>query len=247
MPKLFAMRWPIAISVLLLLLAGTIGFATTLSGLPAGGTAVRDDYAGERQQLLFFKAALGRIDDELRHRGGAATPSLRSEREAVLRRMREVASRVPAERLPPEVAALLPPATAPAAVEATARPRERSLPKVEVRELQTGLGTKQADIDFSSLALDRPPPLPIYLERPARRAEQPRDGEPGEKTTDRPARERPAKEKERAAGEKPAKEPPSADRAAKERAPVERATERPPVTVERTAIAVPSEARQPAR
>jgi hypothetical protein len=227
MPKLFAMRWPIAISVLLLLLAGTIGFATTLSSRPTSNTAVRDDYVGERQQLLFFKAALGRIDDELRHRGGAATPSLRGEREAVLRRMREVASRVPAERLPPEVAALLLPAPAPAAVEATARPRERSLPVVEVRELQTGLGAKPADIDFSSLALDRPPPLPVFLERPAR--------------------ERPARERERAAAEKPAREQPSADRAAKERAPAQRATARPPVTVERTAIAVQSEARQPAR
>ena len=264
MPKLFAVRWPIGIFVAVLLIAGTIAFATTLSGRPANDTAASDDYAGERQQLLFFKAAVGRIDEELRHRGAAATPSLRGEREAVLRRMREVASRVPAERLPPEVAVLLPPATPAAAAEAPTRPRERlgskvevrePAPKVEVRELQTGLGNCQVDIEFS-LAVDRPLTLPVYVERPPRRAEPVRDGEPSEKTAERAARERPAKDpvkdpvkdKERAAAEKPAKEQPPAERIAKERAPAERpVAERPPVTVERTAVVDQPERRQPAR
>jgi len=93
MPKLFAVRWLIGVFVAVSLVAATIGFATTLSGPPAKQTASRDDYAAERAQLLFFKAAVGRIDQELAHRGADATPSLRIEREAVLRRMREVADR----------------------------------------------------------------------------------------------------------------------------------------------------------
>jgi hypothetical protein len=245
MPKLFAVRWPLGISIMLLLTAGTVGFATSLSGRPTTDAAFVDDYAGERQQLLFFKAAIGRIDDELRHRGGTVTPSLRSEREAVLRRMREVASRVPAERLPAEIAMLLQPAPAAAPINVTARPTEPPAPKVEVRELQTGLGSRQADIDFSSLALDRPAPLPVYVERPPpRRVARARDAEP---TAENPAKERPAKDKDRSAAEKPAKEQPAAERAAKER-PAERpVAERPPVTVERTAVVDRSERQQPAR
>jgi hypothetical protein len=248
MPKLFAVRWPLAIVAGVLLLAGTIGFATALSSRPANDAAGRDDYAGERRQLLFFKAAVGRIDDELRHGGTAATASLRSEREAVLRRMREVASRVPADRMPPDIAAMLPPAPAAAASDTSARPTPLPPAKAVVREFQTGLGMRPAETDFSSIALDRPPPLPVYVERPARRAEHARDGENGEKTAERPARERSAKEKEKPAAQKPAKEPQSADRVVKERAPADRPpAARPPVTVERTAIAVQSEGRQPAQ
>src|SRR6476646_3505162 len=77
MPKVSAVRWAIALSVMLLLAAGTIGFATSLSGRPANDSAPGEDYAGER--------------------------------EAVLHRMREVASRVPPERLPAGIPALLQP------------------------------------------------------------------------------------------------------------------------------------------
>jgi hypothetical protein len=228
MPKMFAARWPIAAFAAVSLIAATIGFATTLSSRPANDPTTRDNYAGERQQLLFFKAAVGRIDEELRLRGAAATSSLRSEREAVLQRMREVASRVPPERLPPDLAAMLPPGPP----ESTSRPPDRSVAKVAVRDFQTGLGIKSADIDFDSLALDRPPPLPVYVERAPRRAEHPRESDGSEKHAERPARERPAKdpakEKERTAAEKrPAKEQPPAERAA---------ATRPPVTVERTAV-----------
>jgi hypothetical protein len=249
MPKLlFAVRWPVGVFVAVSLIAGTIGFATTLSGRPANDTAPSEEYAGERQQLLFFKAAVRRIDEELRHRGASATPSLRGERDAVLRRMREVAGRLPPERIPPDVAALLPPP--PVAAETTARPRQLPAAKVELRELRTGLGARNAEIDFSSLTLDHPPPLPVYVERPPRRAGHARDTEASEKHADRPARERPvkdAKDKERAA-EKSTKEPPSADRAAKERQASERTfADRPPPTVERTAVADQSERRPPAR
>jgi hypothetical protein len=242
-PKLNAVRWPAGIFVVLLLVAG-ISFAPAAlrspgRGAGSAGSTAPGDYAGERQELLFFKAALGRIDDELRHRGAAATPSLRGEREAVLRRMREVASRVPPERLPPEIPALL--ELAPAATAAVGTPPRsgQPAPKIDVRELQTGLGTPQDGIDFSSLALDPLPPLPIYIERPARRAVHARDAEPaGDKTAERPARERPAKDKERVAAQKPAREQPPAKRAV---------AERPPVTVERTAVAGHAERPQPAR
>lgn len=235
MPKLNAVRWPAGIFVVLLLIAG-ISFAPAAlrspsRGAGSAGSTDPGDYAGERQELLFFKAALGRIDDELHRRGAAATPSLRGEREAVLRRMREVASRLPPERLPPDVTPLFQPA--PVAV--GAKRSKQPAPKIDVRDLQTGLGTPQAGVDFSSIALDPPPPLPVYIERPVRRAAHARDAEPaGDKT----ARERPAKGKERAAAEKPAKKRPAAERAV---------AERPPVTVERTAVADHAERPQPAR
>ena len=49
MPKVSAVRWAIALSVMLLLAAGTIGFATSLSGRPANDSAPGEDYAGERR------------------------------------------------------------------------------------------------------------------------------------------------------------------------------------------------------
>jgi hypothetical protein len=234
MPKLFAVRWPLGIVAVLLLTAGMIALVPWLSSRAASDTAIVEDYTGERQQLLFFKAALGRIDEELRHRPTAATPSLRGEREAVLRRMREVASRVPADRLPADIAVLLRPASGAPVAQPAARQAERAAPRMEIRKFQTGLGTKQVDIDFSSLTLDPPPPLPIYIEHRVRRAERSHEGEPGEKA-ERPARERPAKAKERVAAEKPTKDHPPADR--------------PPVTVERTAVLDNAERRQsqPAR
>jgi hypothetical protein len=246
MPKLFAMRWPIGICAALLLLSGAIGFATTLTSRGTDDSRLNDDFAGERQQLLFFKAALGRIDEELRDRRSTATPSLRSEREAVLRRMQEVASRMPPERLPADIAVLLRPVPAAAAAAAPAPPSQRAAPPIEVRRWQTGLGTRYVEIDLSDLVLDAPSPLPVYIERPQRRAEQHRDGEPGEKTAERPARRRPAKDKERSAAEKPAKEQSAPEHVAKPRTP-ERPADRPPVTVQRTAIAAPPEARQPAQ
>ena len=145
--------------------------------------------------------------------------------------MREVAGRMPPERLPPDIAALLPPV---AAVEAAPRPVQRPAPMVEVRAWRTGLGTKQAEIDFSNLALDPLPPLPLYARAAPRRAEHARDDETGEKHAERPARERPAKEKT----EKPTKETPPTERVVRERPSAERAVaDRPPVTVERTAVA----------
>jgi hypothetical protein len=249
MPKLFAVRWSIALSVMLLLAAGTIGFATSLSGRPANDSAPGDDYAGERQQLLFYKAALGRIDDELRHRGAGATPSLRGERESVLHRMREVASRVPPERLPAEIPALLQPVSAATVAGGSPPKSAQPAPRIEMRELQTGLGIRQADIDFSSLAIDPLPPLPVYIERPTHRVARAHDGDSaGEKAAEHPARERPAKDKDHPTAEKPAKERLPADRASKERPPADRAVAaRPPVTVERTAVADSAERSQPAR
>jgi hypothetical protein len=242
MPKLYAVRWPIGILVVVLLIAG-ISFA------PAGlrpswltsrlawaiGLGEPDEFAGERGALLFFKAALGRIDDELRHRGDGATPSLRGERDAVLQRMREVAIRVPADRLPADVAGLL--QTATAAAEPVVRPVGPAIPAPQVRALQTGLGARQAAIDFSSLVFDPPPPLPVYIARPARRAEHARDADAaGDKTADKPAKERPAKDKERASAEPAASEQPAKDRPLKDRP-----------AAERTTVADHAERRQPAR
>jgi hypothetical protein len=168
-----------------------------------------DEFAAERDQLLFFKAALGRIDAELYGRSNASQ-SLRTERQAVLLRMREVANRMPVERIPPEFRALLQPEAAPARVGSAAAPQ---LPS-PIR-LQVGLTPRPARLDLSSLEVDPLPPLPLIIER--RRAEH---GHAPSKA-DRPAADRASADRpkvehpdrgERGSAEAVAADRPKADR-----------------------------------
>src|SRR5690242_12454072 len=99
--KLLAARRPIGVWLVVL---PVIALCIGLAGLRPAWITNRvgamfpfleaDEFAAERDQLLFFRAALGRIDAELYGRSNTS-PSLRAERQAVLLRMREVANRMP--------------------------------------------------------------------------------------------------------------------------------------------------------
>ena len=117
MPKFFALRWPIGIIGALLLIAGSAFFwggsqnlrvtapLAAISAFFAGG-----EDGGERRELRFLQAALQRIEAELQQQAnGLATASLRIEREAVMQRVREVASLLPADSLPPDIRLLIEP------------------------------------------------------------------------------------------------------------------------------------------
>ena len=96
MPKLSAMRWPIAIGLVLLLIAGVSLFWG--SSHPSRGASpfaaiswffTGDEYEGEIRELQLLQAALHRITAELRQQApGFGLASLRTEREAVTRDMR---------------------------------------------------------------------------------------------------------------------------------------------------------------
>src|SRR5260370_13207990 len=139
MQRILAARWPIGIFVALLLVAW--GVSTGLRGRSVLGaiSAFFDggDFDAERRELGFWLAALGRIDTELQQQlNGPAAASLRIEREPVLTRLREVASRVPSDNLPAEIRSLLEPPPTPAPEPAVAaRPLAPAAPVPPVPSL----------------------------------------------------------------------------------------------------------------
>jgi hypothetical protein len=186
MPKLSAMRWPIGIVAALLLIAGVSlswdgshasRLSSPLSAIAAffGG----DEYGGERRELELLQAALQRIEADLHQQAnGRALASLRTEQEAVLYRVHEVARRVPADRIPPDIRRLIEPksvlaiapGTAPGiaagiAPGSAARPIEEAAPSRPAGELRVGLRAPSAAVDFSGLALDQRPPWPLFTGR----------------------------------------------------------------------------------
>ena len=174
-PKLSAMRWPIGIGVVLLLIAGVSVF--WIGSHPSRGTGpfvaissffAGEEYEGEVRELQFLQTALQRIKAELLQQAiGLGTPSLRAEHDAVMQRVREVASRVPADSLPPDIRRLIEPEAAPAvAAGPAARPIEEAAPVRAASELQIGLRPPSPVADFSGLALAARPPWPIFLQRP---------------------------------------------------------------------------------
>ena len=176
MPKLSAMRWPIGIGVGLLLIAGVSLFWG--SSHPSRGASpfaaisrffTGDEYEGELGELQLLQSALHRINAELRQPAtGLGLPSLRAEREAVVQRVREVARRMPADSLPPDIRRLIEPEATPAiAPGPAARPIEEAAPVRAPSELQIGLR----------------PPWPVFLERP-----HPRRAAPAAPAADRPDR-----------------------------------------------------------
>ncbi len=184
MPKLFAARWPIGIAVaVLLVLAVSISWGSShpsritspLSAISSffTGSFTGDEYGGERRELQSLQAALHRIEAELQQQAnGLALASLRTEQAAVMQRMREVASRVPADSLPPDIGPLIEPETAPTlAAGLAARRIEEAAPVREAGELHVGLRPPSPGADFSSLALGAASRLPLFIGRPqARRA-----------------------------------------------------------------------------
>jgi hypothetical protein len=195
MPKFFALRWPIGVVGALLLIAGAAFFwggsqnlrvtspLAAISAFFAGG-----EDGGERRELRFLQAALQRIEAELQQQAnGLATASLRIEREAVTQRVREVASLLPADSLPPEIRLLIEPevtltpvpapAPRPAAIPVpapapesfpglAARRGEEAEPTGKIGELRVGLRPPAAVADFSGLALQASSRLPAFAQRP---------------------------------------------------------------------------------
>jgi hypothetical protein len=225
MPKFFAVRWQLGVGLGILVIAGTV---VLLVGLrPAPGAAVvapraDADYPAERDELQFLTAALGRIDTELQRRGDGAAASLRREREAVVQRLRDVAIRLPRDRLPADIAGLLSAVAAAAPLPATADPIarliERTVLAVAPRELRTGLGSRTPVMDVS-LAADPPPPLPLFIDRrPPHRAAASHDAAErppsGDQTAAAPTKPKPVKD--RTAAKEPFKQP-ATNQAAQER------------------------------
>ena len=191
MPKLSAMRWPIGIAAALLLIAGLslswggshpARLTSPLSVIAAFFAG--DEYGGERRELESLRAALQRIEADLHQQANAlALASLRTQQEAVVQRVREVASRVPADRIPPDLGRLLAPKSALAiaagiargiapgiapgnppgiAPGSAARRIGEAAPSRPHGELRVGLRAPSAATDFSGLALDQRPPWPLF-------------------------------------------------------------------------------------
>ena len=190
MPRLSAMRWPIGIGVTLLFIAG-VSLSWGSSHPSRGGSPLAamswffsgDEYEGEIRELQFLQSALHRIKAELRQREtGLGVPSLRAEHEAVMQRVREVASRVPADSLPPDIRRLIEPEAAAAIAPVLAvRSIEEAAPVRAAGELQIGLRPPSPVTDFSSLGLAARPPWPVFLQRP-----QPRHAPPVDQAETRP-------------------------------------------------------------
>ena len=189
MRKLSAMRWPIGIGAALLLIAGVSLFWG--SSHPSRGASpfaaiswffTGDEYEGEIRELQLLQAALHRITAELRQQAtGFGLASLRTEREAVMQRVREVASRMPADSVPPDIRRLIEPEAAPAVAPGpAARPIAEAAPVQAASELRIGLRPPSPVADFSSLALAARPPWPVFLQRP-----HPRHATPATPAADR--------------------------------------------------------------
>ena len=189
MRKLSAMRWPIGIGAALLLIAGvSLFWGSSHPSRGAGPFAAiswfftGDEYEGEIRELQVLQAALHRITAELRQQAtGFGLASLRTEREAVMQRVREVASRMPADSVPPDIRRLIEPEAAPAVAPGpAARPIAEAAPVQAASELRIGLRPPSPVADFSSLALAARPPWPVFLQRP-----HPRHATPATPAADR--------------------------------------------------------------
>jgi hypothetical protein len=203
MPKLLALRWPIGIAVGLLLIAGV--WLSSGSSHGSRGTSppsaiysffTGDEYGSELRELQFLREALERIEAELQQKtNGSALASLRTEQGAVMQRARQVASRVPVDRLPPGLSRLIELETAPAPVAAAAaapgiaaRSSNEAAPIREAGELLVGLGPPSPVADVPGLALDTRPPWLLFIGRkePHRAAPAP-SAAPADRTETRPS------------------------------------------------------------
>jgi hypothetical protein len=204
MAKLLALRWPIGIGAGLLLIAGV--WLSSGSSHGSWGTSppsaiysffTGDEYGSELRELGFLREALERIEAELQQKtNGSALASLRTEQEAVMQRARQVASRVPVDRLPPDLSALIEPQTAAAPATVAAPPAvPAAAPGIAVRsideaapisqreagrelgDLHVGLGPPSPAAEVTSLALDTRSPWLLFIgpKEPRRASPAPAD------------------------------------------------------------------------
>ena len=169
MPKLAAARWPIGIFVVLLFFTWGATHALREKSVAGAAWSLLDggDFDGERRELQFWLAALGRIETEMRHSlNGSASVSLRTEQSAVLARLREVASRVPPASLPADIRSVIEPEPAAASAAAiVALAVEQPAPTLPAGELRAGLGRPAAMADLNSLVFVAPPAPPVFIEK----------------------------------------------------------------------------------
>jgi len=204
MQRLTAAIWPLGIlfAMLLIAAAGSLAWPgkTMLSAIFAPSPE-RGEYEGEAKELRFWLAALQRMDDEQRRQlNGSTIPSLQREQAAVLQRMRDAANRMPADRVPAEIRALIgpdaPPVNEPSVA---AQPAKPAPPPPPPPELRVGLGSAAPAEDFSSLAVETTSLLPVFERRHAARRGAAADDK-------RPARDR---DEKRAAKDSDDKRPPA--------------------------------------
>ena len=189
--------------------AATLGIASawqTRSGDDAAAAhsvhAGPRDIARRQDELRFLKAAFDRLEAEAKQNPNSpALRSLRTEQEAVLLRMREVARPVPRDRLPEEFRALLgngPPEMTAAPVEKPVKeaPQPVSPPPV-VTAGRAAIGAPHPGDLKPGLAAGSPPPDLVLSRDP---------GLSNVVVIARPRRPRPAAE---APGEKPGEQPPA--------------------------------------
>jgi hypothetical protein len=191
MPKQSIIRWTLGIAVVSFAVLG-IAFGWqgsprihgTASGRIDQGGIDRGDFARRHSELRFLKAAFDRLEAEAKQNPDSpALGSLRTEQQAIVRRMREVAHPLPADELPRELRVLAKeepdPVAGPASSDRSQNPAGSATavigPKVtslKVTSLRTGLGSARA---ASDLSLPHDPGLNLIVlvvrPRPARTKE----------------------------------------------------------------------------
>ncbi len=215
MPKLFTLGSLAAIAILsgvvLVMIAGWQGPPSGTGGVFGNFTWLDQDDFGRRQnELQFLKAAFDRLEAEAQQDpNGPATRSLRTEQEAVVARMREVARPMPAGSIAADLRPVLkgePPAV-PQAVAVSSPPAEMPESAAVQRELRIGLSRPLPGIEVG-MSRDRELGVMVLIARPRPR---PAPREPSAETSGEPqsagADGKPAA-KPRAAA-KPATGPPS--------------------------------------
>jgi hypothetical protein len=168
MPKLLTMGPLIAAALLSL---GVLGVIVGWAAAPSGSGGVfgnftwldQDDLGRRQRELLFLKAAFDRLEAEAQQDpNGPATPSLRTEQEAVVRHMREVARPLPADAVPGDLRALVKgeAAAAPQAVVVPSQPVEPAVGAAVSHELQIGLSQPSPAVE---LGVSRDPGLGVIV------------------------------------------------------------------------------------
>jgi hypothetical protein len=168
MPKPFTMGSLIAAVILSVAALGVIaGWQAPPSG--TGGVfgnftwLDQDDFGRRQNELQFLKAAFDRLETEAQQDPtGPATRSLRTEQEAVLARMREVARPLPADSIAADLRPVLKGEAhaVPQAAAVSGQPAETPQNAAVPRELQIGLSRPAPGV---ALGMSRDPELGVMV------------------------------------------------------------------------------------
>ena len=170
MLKLFGIRTWIGLTVMLVAGAAVVVMHDRLSAWWATGqvwsTLAKDHGDWRQHELVFLKEAYDRLEAQRRALSGTAPASLRNEQQEILRRIVQTANPI-RDKIPPEIAALLPdqpqadqPAAQaepekPAPQAASGAPMPTLISAPEPVELRVGsVAFPGVDLDLSSLSRD---------------------------------------------------------------------------------------------